>query len=95
VRVEQTWPEIEDLFFAALEIPAADRDEWIDRAADDWPRLAAEVRSLLEAHAESEAAGPVWRAGPYLPERLLGRGGMGEVWLGARAPMALTSSASQ
>ena len=50
----QQWRSVRDLFEQALDLPAADVDAWLDRAAGD-PDVAAEVRSLLWHETQSGA----------------------------------------
>lgn len=85
----------DELFGAALELPAAARPAFLDRECGD-PRLRQAVEALLAAHddAGSFLGHPVFapatvdapgRAkaiiGPYFLLELIGEGGMGEVWL--------------
>ncbi|MEJ0034959.1 MAG: serine/threonine-protein kinase [Gammaproteobacteria bacterium] len=94
-----TLARVEAIFHEALELPAQQRDEYIDRRCGDDRALAAEVRSLIQA-SESESALGRERAasaratrtiaargrriGAYEIDRLLGRGGMGSVYLAHR-----------
>jgi non-specific serine/threonine protein kinase/serine/threonine-protein kinase len=95
------WREIQDLFHDALGKPSSERIAFLDRACADDAALRSEVSSLLSSAGEAgdflempavaatdgvTAEEPVrQRIGPYLVERLLGRGGMGSVHLAVRA----------
>jgi len=91
--------EIEEGFYAAMEEPAGSaRDEAIRRLAGD-EEFRAEVAALAENHDRIQAAAPcpaerLPRFGAWQSVKLLGRGGMGTVYLAERADGAFQMQAA-
>ena len=91
---------VDAVFDALLDVPPEEQMAYAERAAGDDPEVHAEVLRLLHAHRregflespppipeamlDGAAARPE-RVGPWRIVRLLGRGGMGAVYLGERA----------
>jgi serine/threonine protein kinase len=94
--IEPTLPQ-ESIFAQALEVPAADRPSFLDRACSGNSALRAEVEGLLRAHEQSgdlldlpeETAPfgdipmhrPGMMVGPYKLLQQIGEGGMGTVYM--------------
>ncbi len=84
---------VAELFEQAIDLPPAERAALLGAACQGCPALRAEVEALLAADAAAAAAPGLYLAataappahiGPYRIDRLLGSGGMSEVWLGVR-----------
>ncbi len=92
--------EVEELFYAALELPpGAERDALIAERCGADENLCARVALLLEhcEHIRAAApapARPLPRFGAWQAVKLLGRGGMGTVYLAGRADGAFQMSAA-
>jgi Tol biopolymer transport system component len=92
--------EVEEIFYAAMEQPpGAERDRLIRERCGTDANLRSEVGLLLEDHERIRAAAPaparrLPRFGAWQAVKLLGRGGMGTVYLAERADGAFTMSAA-
>lgn len=86
------WKELQEIFDEACPLGDASRSEFIDRRCGEDAKLRAEVLRLLQSHEEERTANQTAREsasqrrfGVWQTIRVLGRGGMGEVFLARRA----------
>jgi len=94
VGTPEEWQRVKEIVGGALELEAGERAAYLDSACGNDSSLRAEVESLLAAHADADglsespwtatednAAAEGQRIGPYRLIKVLGVGGMGQVWL--------------
>jgi len=97
---QQQWEKLEEIFEQACDLPAGERERFVREACGDDQEMVTEVMRLLQHTTDKRASRIVGsaaeaviagsnkegqRIGPYVLEKRLGVGGMGDVYLAERA----------